>query len=142
MHARDLLLTSIVIYLLSGCTTLPPETRIQTKQDCKATPDDCQVEVNGVTGLVPEHLELPKDTKSTIHWQIPNWSPFRFNTPAIVFAANGTGVFSCNPNPAGNERTVVCHDTGAPNDAGYKYTLRLKWLGSPIPDYDPFVWNR
>lgn len=137
MRSRNLLLAGIGVFLLYGCATLPPEMRMQTRQDCKSTPNDCQVEVNGFTGLVPEHLELPPNTSSTIHWQIPNWSWLRFKTPGIVFASSASGVFTCNPNPAGNERTVVCRNTGAPNAAGYKYTVRLN-----VFDYDPFVWNR
>ena len=138
MNARCLILTGTLLLLLAGCATLPQEARIQTRKDCTTTPSNCQVEVNGFTGLVPEHVDLPKNTASTIHWQIPQWSLLRFRDDGegIVFT-NAGGHIKCNPNPAENKRTVVCLNDGTPNDAGYKY-----WVHLNLFKYDPFVWNR
>jgi hypothetical protein len=142
-----MLLVGSCTVLFAGCQTMDAGKKDAPRFLTAPPPDvtcptsgPCAVTLDAASGRPPENIHVDQSGKSTLVWHLPPHSSLKFRTPGIRFAANGTNVFTCNPNPTPNGKTVVCRNRGDVDVSGYKYTL---FLTGPHGDFDldPYVWN-
>ncbi|MDH5287804.1 MAG: hypothetical protein OEX23_14360 [Betaproteobacteria bacterium] len=131
--------TGTMAVLLAGCDPLAtfsgpgkgggtPAARAQ--QDCKNRPT-CDIDVDLMTGVVPERVFVSVGQATAIRWKLPQGSRWKWGERGVEFKPPGDTVFNCPSGQSGLVRT--CNKPANAPGGTFEYFLHLV--------YDPFLVN-